>query len=86
MGLGFQLESRSRNPIHWLSIKEDPSQNLPCFEKIQSNGCHDHMCVSYSVYCAMVVSSAYLRFPSLGLEEDGSFGTTHPHVVSGDIV
>jgi hypothetical protein len=31
----------------------------------------------------MVVNSAYLRFPSLGLKESGSFGKTHPHVVSG---
>jgi hypothetical protein len=30
----------------------------------------------------MVVSSAYLGFPSLGLEENGSSGRTHPHVVS----
>jgi len=43
------------------------------------------MCVSYSVYCAMVVSNAYLGFPSLGLEESGSFGRTHPRVVSGAI-
>jgi hypothetical protein len=41
--------------------------------------CHDHM-------CAMVVSTAYLGFPGLGLEESGSFGKTHPHVVSGGIV
>jgi hypothetical protein len=41
--------------------------------------CHDHMCV-------MVVSSAYLGFSSLGLEESGSSSRTHPHVVSGDIV
>ncbi len=33
----------------------------------------------------MVTSSAYLRFPSLGLEESGSSGMTHPHVVSGGI-
>jgi len=31
----------------------------------------------------MVVSSAYLRFLGLGLEENGSFGRTHPHVVNG---
>jgi hypothetical protein len=31
----------------------------------------------------MLVSSAYLGFPSLGLEESGSSGRTHPHVVSG---
>jgi hypothetical protein len=34
----------------------------------------------------MVVSSAYLGFLGLGLEESGSFGRTHPHVVSGGIV
>jgi hypothetical protein len=34
----------------------------------------------------MVVSSAYLGFPSLGFEESDSFGGTHPHVVSGGIV
>jgi hypothetical protein len=33
----------------------------------------------------MVMSSAYLGFPSLGLEESGSSGRTHPHVVSGGI-
>ncbi len=33
----------------------------------------------------MVVSSAYLGFPSLGLEESGSSGRIHSHVVSGDI-
>jgi len=33
----------------------------------------------------MVTSSAYLGFLGLGLEENGSFGRTHPHVVSGDI-
>jgi hypothetical protein len=33
----------------------------------------------------MVASSAYLGFPSLGLEESGSFSRTHPHVVSGGI-
>jgi hypothetical protein len=33
----------------------------------------------------MVVNSAYLGFPGLGLEESGSFGRTHPHVVSGGI-
>ncbi len=33
----------------------------------------------------MVMSSAYLGFPGLGLEESGSFGKTHPHVVSGGI-
>ncbi len=34
----------------------------------------------------MVVSSAYLGFPGLGLEESGSSNKTHPHVVSGGIV
>jgi hypothetical protein len=34
----------------------------------------------------MVVSSAYLGFPGLGLEESGSSGRTHPHVVSGGIM
>jgi hypothetical protein len=33
----------------------------------------------------MVAGSAYLRFPGLGLEESGSVGRTHPHVVSGGI-
>jgi hypothetical protein len=33
----------------------------------------------------MAASNAYLRFPSLGLEESGSFGRTRPHVVSGGI-
>jgi hypothetical protein len=33
----------------------------------------------------MVVGSAYLRFPGLGLKESGSVGRTHPHVVSGGI-
>jgi hypothetical protein len=33
----------------------------------------------------MVVNSAYLGFSGLGLEESGSFGRTHPHVVSGGI-
>ncbi len=33
----------------------------------------------------MVTSSAYLGFPGLGLEESGSFGKTHSHVVSGGI-
>jgi hypothetical protein len=33
----------------------------------------------------MVVSSAYLGFPSLGLEENGFSGRTYPHVVSGGI-
>ncbi len=33
----------------------------------------------------MVTSSAYLRFLGLGLEESGSSGRTHPHVVSGGI-
>jgi hypothetical protein len=33
----------------------------------------------------MVVSSVYLGFPGLGLEESGSSGKTHPHVVSGGI-
>jgi hypothetical protein len=47
--------------------------------------CHDHMCVSYSILCAMVVSSAYLGFPGLGLDESGSSGKTHPHVMSGGL-
>jgi hypothetical protein len=34
----------------------------------------------------MVVNSAYLGFPSLGLEESDFSGGTHPHVVSGGIV
>ncbi len=34
----------------------------------------------------MVASSAYLRFPGLGLEESGSSGKTHLHVVNGGIV
>jgi hypothetical protein len=29
----------------------------------------------------MVVSNAYLGFPSLGLEETGFSGKTHPHVM-----
>jgi hypothetical protein len=33
----------------------------------------------------MITSSAYLGFPSLGLEENDSFGRTHPHVVNGGI-
>jgi len=33
----------------------------------------------------MVASSAYLGFLGLRLEESGSSGRTHPHVVSGDI-
>ncbi len=33
----------------------------------------------------MVVSSAYLGFPGLGLKESGSSSRTHPHVVSGGI-
>jgi hypothetical protein len=33
----------------------------------------------------MVVSSAYLGFPRLGLEESGSSGRTHPHVVNEGI-
>jgi hypothetical protein len=33
----------------------------------------------------MVVSSAYLGFPGLGLEESGSSNRTHPHVVHGGI-
>jgi hypothetical protein len=41
--------------------------------------CHDHM-------CAMVVSSAYLGFPGLGLEESGSSGRMHLHVANGGIV
>jgi len=34
----------------------------------------------------MVASSAYLGFPGLGLEESGSYGKTHPHVVNEGIV
>jgi hypothetical protein len=34
----------------------------------------------------MVVSSAYLGFPGLGLEMSGISSRTHPHVVSGRIV
>ncbi len=37
--------------------------------------CHDHMHVKV----------AYLGFLGLGLEESGSSGRTHPHVVSGGI-
>jgi hypothetical protein len=48
--------------------------------------CHDHMCVSYNVYCVMVTNSAYLGFPGLKLEESGSSGRTDLHVVSGGIV
>jgi hypothetical protein len=44
------------------------------------------MCVSYNIYCAMVMSSAYLGFLGLGLEESGFSSKTHPHVVSGGIV
>ncbi len=33
----------------------------------------------------MVMSSAYLGFLGLGLEESGSSGRTHHHVVSGGI-
>jgi hypothetical protein len=33
----------------------------------------------------MVANSVYLGFPALGLEESGSSGRTHPHVVSGGI-
>jgi len=33
----------------------------------------------------MVASSPYLGFLGLGLEESGSSGRTHPHVVSGGI-
>jgi len=33
----------------------------------------------------MVASSVYLGFLSLGLKENGSSGSTHPHVVSGGI-
>ncbi len=33
----------------------------------------------------MVLSSAYLGFLGLGLEESGSFGRTQPHVMSGGI-
>jgi hypothetical protein len=49
------------------------------------NNCHDHMCVSYNILCVMVTNSAYLGFLGLGLEESGSSGKTHPHVVSGGI-
>jgi hypothetical protein len=31
----------------------------------------------------MVANNAYLGFPGLGLEENGSSSRTHPHVVSG---
>jgi hypothetical protein len=41
------------------------------------------LAIAYSVL--MVASSAYLGFPSLGLKDSGSFGRTHPHVVSGGI-
>jgi hypothetical protein len=34
----------------------------------------------------MVMSSAYLGFLGLGLEESGFLGRTHPHVVSGGIM
>jgi len=33
----------------------------------------------------MVASNAYLGFLGLGLEESGSSGRTHPHVVSEGI-
>jgi hypothetical protein len=33
----------------------------------------------------MVVTSAYLGFLGLGLEESGSSSRTHPHFVSGGI-
>ncbi len=42
------------------------------------DNCHDHM-------CAMVMNSAYLGFPGLELEESGSSGKAHFHVVSGGI-
>ncbi len=44
------------------------------------------MCVSYYVWCVMVVSNAYLGFPCLGLQDNGSSGGTHLHVVNGGIV
>ncbi len=31
------------------------------------------------------MSSAYVGFPCLGLEESGSSSRTHPHVLSGGI-
>jgi hypothetical protein len=34
----------------------------------------------------MVASTAYLRFPGLGLEESGSFGKIHLHIPSGGIM
>jgi hypothetical protein len=43
------------------------------------------MCVSCSVQCVMVVSSAYLGFLGLGLEESGSSSKAHPHVMNGGI-
>jgi len=44
------------------------------------------ICVLAIVYSVLWVrSSAYLGFPSLGLEESGFFGRTHRHVVSGGI-
>jgi hypothetical protein len=33
----------------------------------------------------MVVSSAYLGFSGLGLEESGSYSRIHLHIVGGDI-
>ncbi len=33
----------------------------------------------------MVANNAYLRFLGLRLEDSGSSGRTHPHVVSGGI-
>jgi hypothetical protein len=33
----------------------------------------------------MVTNNAYLGFVGLGLEESGSSGRTHPHVVIGGI-
>jgi len=43
------------------------------------------LAIAHSVR-AMVARSAYLGFPGLGLEESGSFGRTHLHVVNGGIV
>jgi hypothetical protein len=34
----------------------------------------------------MVVSSAYLGFSGLRLEESGSSGRTHPHAMNGGIM
>jgi hypothetical protein len=44
------------------------------------------MCVNYSIECVMVVSSAYLGFPGLRLEESGSSSKTYLHVVNGGIM